>query len=186
MKEVYDTMKDSQEYTDGLDEKLLVNRIPSRIKRKYAKEAQYVKTFPKRLGQFDWKMYSEYIRILTIHIADWFQSKLKWTSVGLWLSCSRKLPGSIRMWYREKSFFRYRLAAMAVFHRPKFPNSQHPEEIQAWTCWRLVREFHGSCFWGARSLFFQLEHSESWEHEFWVVAPLFQKLFDSASYPSQI
>ncbi len=47
MKEIYDTLKPSEEYTAGLDEKLPANRVPSRIKRKYAREAQYVKTFPK-------------------------------------------------------------------------------------------------------------------------------------------
>ena len=31
-------MKDSQEYMSGLDEKLVVNRVPSHIKRKYAKD----------------------------------------------------------------------------------------------------------------------------------------------------
>jgi len=50
MKEIYDAMKPSEEYTAGLDEKLPVNRVPSRIKRKYAREAQYVKTFPKTLS----------------------------------------------------------------------------------------------------------------------------------------
>jgi len=65
MKEIYDAMKPSEEYTAGLDEKLPVNRVPSRIKRKYAREAQYVKTFPK-------------------------------------------------MWYREKSFYRYRPSLTAT------------------------------------------------------------------------
>ena len=50
MKEIYDTLKPSEEYTAGLDEKLPANRVPSRIKRKYAREAQYVKTFPKILS----------------------------------------------------------------------------------------------------------------------------------------
>ena len=38
MKEIYDTLKDSQEYMSGLDEKLVVNRVPSRVKRHYAKD----------------------------------------------------------------------------------------------------------------------------------------------------
>lgn len=47
LKEIYDQMKPSQEYEAALDEKLPVNRVPSHLKRKYARNAQYVKTFPK-------------------------------------------------------------------------------------------------------------------------------------------
>ncbi|CAE7783213.1 unnamed protein product [Symbiodinium microadriaticum] len=47
MKEVYDHLKPSEFYTAALDEKLPVNRVSSRIKRKYARDVQYVKTFPK-------------------------------------------------------------------------------------------------------------------------------------------
>ena len=47
MKEVYDHLKPSEVYTSALDEHLPVNRVSSRIKRKYARDVQYVKTFPK-------------------------------------------------------------------------------------------------------------------------------------------
>ena len=47
IKEVYDRLKPSDEYTAALDEKLPVNRVSSRIKRKYARDVEYVKTFPK-------------------------------------------------------------------------------------------------------------------------------------------
>ncbi|CAJ1370339.1 unnamed protein product [Effrenium voratum] len=48
MKEVYDSLKPSEVYTAGLDEKLVVNRVASHIKRKYARDAEYVKTYRKR------------------------------------------------------------------------------------------------------------------------------------------
>mmetsp|Transcript_33218 Transcript_33218/g.91562 ORF Transcript_33218/g.91562 Transcript_33218/m.91562 type:complete len:556 (-) Transcript_33218:148-1815(-) len=48
MKEIYEQIKGSAEYTAALDEKLPVNRTPSHIKRKYAPDAQYVKTYPRR------------------------------------------------------------------------------------------------------------------------------------------
>lgn len=47
LKEIYDQMNSSAAYSAGLDEKLPVNRVPSHLKRKYARSAQYVKTFPK-------------------------------------------------------------------------------------------------------------------------------------------
>jgi len=48
MKDIYDQLKPSAEYTAKLDEKLPLNRVPSHLKRKFAKDKQYVKTFPKR------------------------------------------------------------------------------------------------------------------------------------------
>jgi hypothetical protein len=48
MKEIYDNMRPSAYYTEALDEKLPINRVPSHVKRKYARHAQYVKTFPKK------------------------------------------------------------------------------------------------------------------------------------------
>lgn len=65
MKEIYDYLKPSDEYTRGLDEKMPVNRVASKIKRKYAPEAQYVRT-------------------------------------------------THRNWYREKSYFRYRLPRLYI------------------------------------------------------------------------
>eukprot|EP00931_Biecheleriopsis_adriatica_P006129 TRINITY_DN107585_c0_g1_i1.p1 TRINITY_DN107585_c0_g1~~TRINITY_DN107585_c0_g1_i1.p1 ORF type:complete len:530 (+),score=126.62 TRINITY_DN107585_c0_g1_i1:111-1700(+) len=47
MKEIYDQLKPSDVYTAALDEKLPVNRVASHLKRKYAPDAQYVRTFPK-------------------------------------------------------------------------------------------------------------------------------------------
>jgi len=47
LKEVYDSLKPSAEYTAGLDAKLPINRVPSHLKRRYARDAQYVKTYPK-------------------------------------------------------------------------------------------------------------------------------------------
>mmetsp|Transcript_63493 Transcript_63493/g.112928 ORF Transcript_63493/g.112928 Transcript_63493/m.112928 type:complete len:508 (+) Transcript_63493:120-1643(+) len=47
LKEVYDQLKPSDVYTAALDEKLPVNRVPSHLKRKYAPDAQYVRTYPK-------------------------------------------------------------------------------------------------------------------------------------------
>lgn len=48
MKEVYDNMRSSEHYTEKLDEKLVLNRVPSHLKRRYARDAQYIKTFPKK------------------------------------------------------------------------------------------------------------------------------------------
>lgn len=48
MKEIYDNMRPSEYYNRRLDEKLVVNRVPSHLKRKYARNAQYIKTFPKK------------------------------------------------------------------------------------------------------------------------------------------
>jgi len=49
LKEVYDQLKTTgQEYNAALDEKLPLNRVPSHLKRKYARDKQYVKTFRKR------------------------------------------------------------------------------------------------------------------------------------------
>lgn len=48
MKEIYDNMRPSEYYTEKLDEKLVLNRVPSHLKRKYARDAQYIKTFPKK------------------------------------------------------------------------------------------------------------------------------------------
>lgn len=48
MKEVYDSLRPSAEYTEKLDRKLVVNRVPSHLKRKFAKDVQYVKTFKKK------------------------------------------------------------------------------------------------------------------------------------------
>ncbi|CAK9005249.1 unnamed protein product [Durusdinium trenchii] len=47
MKETYDYLKPSEEYTEALDEKLVVNRVFGKIRRKYAPDAEYVKTYPK-------------------------------------------------------------------------------------------------------------------------------------------
>lgn len=47
LKEVYDQLKPSDVYTAALDEKLPLNRVPSHLKKKYAPEAEYVRTFPK-------------------------------------------------------------------------------------------------------------------------------------------
>eukprot|EP00933_Yihiella_yeosuensis_P082169 TRINITY_DN95957_c0_g1_i1.p1 TRINITY_DN95957_c0_g1~~TRINITY_DN95957_c0_g1_i1.p1 ORF type:complete len:541 (-),score=97.32 TRINITY_DN95957_c0_g1_i1:89-1711(-) len=47
LKEVYDQLKPSDYYTQMLDEKLPVNRVPSHLKRKYAPDAQYIRTYPK-------------------------------------------------------------------------------------------------------------------------------------------
>jgi len=47
LKEVYDQLKPSDVYTSALDEKLPVNRVPSHLKKKYAPDAQYVRTYPK-------------------------------------------------------------------------------------------------------------------------------------------
>lgn len=47
MKEVYDNLKPSAEYTAVLDEKLPINRVPSHLKRRYARDAVYFKTYPK-------------------------------------------------------------------------------------------------------------------------------------------
>ncbi|CAE8644249.1 unnamed protein product [Polarella glacialis] len=47
LKEIYDQLKPSDVYTSALDEKLPVNRVPSHLKRKFARDAQYVRTFPK-------------------------------------------------------------------------------------------------------------------------------------------
>lgn len=48
MKEIYDNMRPSTYYTEKMDEKMPVNRVPSHLKRKYARQAQYVKTYPKK------------------------------------------------------------------------------------------------------------------------------------------
>jgi len=48
MKEIYDLMKPSDEYTSNLDEKMPINRVPSHLKKKFARNVQYVKTFSKR------------------------------------------------------------------------------------------------------------------------------------------
>jgi len=48
MKEVYDSMKSSDTYTRELDKKLVVNRVPSHLKRKYAADKEYIKTFPRK------------------------------------------------------------------------------------------------------------------------------------------
>jgi len=48
LKEVYDQLKPSAEYNRDLDEKLPLNRVPSHLKRKFARDKQYVKTYPKR------------------------------------------------------------------------------------------------------------------------------------------
>jgi len=48
LKEIYDQLKPSVEYNRDLDENLPLNRVPSHLKRKYAKDKEYVKTFPKR------------------------------------------------------------------------------------------------------------------------------------------
>merc|ERR1711920_489164 len=48
MKEVYDRLKPSAEWNEALDEKLPLNRVPSHLKRKFAKDKEYVKTFVKR------------------------------------------------------------------------------------------------------------------------------------------
>jgi len=48
MKEIYDQMRSSDEYTAALDEKLPLNRVPSHLKKKYARDKQYVKTYRKR------------------------------------------------------------------------------------------------------------------------------------------
>lgn len=48
MKEVYDHLKPSHFYTSLLDEKLPINRVPSHLKKKYAPDADYVRTFPKK------------------------------------------------------------------------------------------------------------------------------------------
>lgn len=47
MKEVYDLFKPSEDITSAFDEKLMLNRVPSHLKRKYAKNKQYVKTYTK-------------------------------------------------------------------------------------------------------------------------------------------
>jgi len=47
LKEVYDNLKPSAEYNQGLDEKLPINRMPKHLRRKYAPDTRYVKTFPK-------------------------------------------------------------------------------------------------------------------------------------------
>eukprot|EP00929_Paragymnodinium_shiwhaense_P118532 TRINITY_DN90448_c0_g1_i1.p1 TRINITY_DN90448_c0_g1~~TRINITY_DN90448_c0_g1_i1.p1 ORF type:complete len:752 (-),score=128.72 TRINITY_DN90448_c0_g1_i1:260-2515(-) len=48
MKEVYDRLKPSSEYSDLLDEKLPLNRVPSHLTKKYGGGRQWVKTFPKK------------------------------------------------------------------------------------------------------------------------------------------
>eukprot|EP00913_Durusdinium_trenchii_P019621 g18445.t1 len=45
--ETYDYLKPSEEYTEALDEKLVVNRVFGKIRRKYAPDAEYVKTYPR-------------------------------------------------------------------------------------------------------------------------------------------
>lgn len=51
MKEIYDMLKPSEEYDATLDEKFPLNRVPSHLKRKYAKDKEYVKTYPKKYKQ---------------------------------------------------------------------------------------------------------------------------------------
>lgn len=58
MKEIYDNLRPSEEYTQGLDEKLVLNRVPSHLKKKYAKNEQYVRTFPKNFKKD--KMFTYY------------------------------------------------------------------------------------------------------------------------------
>lgn len=48
LKGVYDNLKSSAEYSSAFDEKLPMNRVPSHLKRKYARDAVYVKTYPKK------------------------------------------------------------------------------------------------------------------------------------------
>lgn len=60
LKEVYSGILPSKAYTKGLDEKMVVNRVPKRWRSKYAPNADYTKTYPKSfLGLKSWLPYRQ-------------------------------------------------------------------------------------------------------------------------------
>lgn len=63
MKEIYDNIRSSKEYTAALDEKLPYNRVPTKLQRRYAPGVKYVRRYAK-----DWKLHKQhthYVRSLT-------------------------------------------------------------------------------------------------------------------------
>lgn len=49
MKEIYDNLHSSARYTREFDEKLVLNRVPAKMKRRFAPDAEFVRPKPKKL-----------------------------------------------------------------------------------------------------------------------------------------